>query len=375
MKKILLNTRILVVFFTLFMSIPYFYGKSNEKTGIENVFDWAILDAKIMSWEGQQKSALVKTWGNPSNFLELGDGEEQYEYSIFEVDSGNIVSSRISFFIKGKMIESVSYDGDYSQLVKICKKESDLKKLTNIYIKYNNIRKINLHPKWFEISTKDLFEAMLSINIQKKSIDLSLYNGFKNSAKEAFSSLSINNIQKAKEEVSICENFLLKAKDTDDINSLYSHLACFLAYVKIYREIFEKENYESNLEKELIQEESEQQKTEERQLKIEKKLETARKSSKYTLEDFASKKIKWNEVSLKDIKNLKGFASPTEVDFMQNNYDYRKDILKFAENFKTEEDYIEPINSILDTGLNESTVYIWIMWIEYYYEVFPNKLK
>ena len=93
---------------------------------------------------------------------------------------------------------------------------------------------------------------------------------------------------------------------------------------------------------------------------------------KYTLDDFSSKRVKWNEVPLDDIIALKNYSSPVMTEYF-NTHDYNEDIKGLTDG-KSEADYIYAINSIFDAGLNESTVTMWVMWIEYYYKQFPQRL-
>ena len=91
------------------------------------------------------------------------------------------------------------------------------------------------------------------------------------------------------------------------------------------------------------------------------------------MDDFNSGRVKWQNVPLKDIQALKAYATPMLIDYLDNQYDYRKDILGFVDG-KGEEDVIYVINDFLSYKLNYANVYSWIKWIEYYYEVYPQRL-
>ena len=92
----------------------------------------------------------------------------------------------------------------------------------------------------------------------------------------------------------------------------------------------------------------------------------------YTIEDFATKRVKWNEVPFSDIealsvyenKQMKGQVNWTKV--------WNDAIDQWTD--KSENNFFTVINSFDTTTLNENTIGGWIELIRIYYEYYPEKV-
>ena len=387
--------------------------KEPTSSGLRYLLKWAELEDDIFSWQGQTKSALVKSWGIPTYTMDLGDGEEQFEYYLSEsvqttVGSESSVSkyneytdrsytdtvrtettststtqSVVTFNITNNTIGDISYSGHYSQLKQLCKGRGDGSHYTEpyAYLKKHNEKGDN--PTFEDFDSEELFDFLLPFSKNYHDINLSkelylyYHNFYSDLLKEDPSQKTARN--------SLCW-------DEDNLNKI--GIESFLARVMVYRETFENETFD--IETAFVDEETRNKRIQEKILadyreenkeEIEKanqkvlddiareKEERFAKASqlcKYTLDDFSSKRVKWNEVPLDDIIALKNYSSPVMTEYF-NTHDYNEDIKGFTDG-KSEADYISAINSIFDSGLNESTVTMWVMWIEYYYKQFPKRL-
>lgn len=380
---------LLVIFITIIslfscVSIKNTDIKPNQ-ISIKNVFDWAILDADLFSWNGKPVSDLVKSWGNPNSQIYLAENEEQIEYSMSETIvsttgstfglsnysstssytniTNNIQSSvsnknsKVCFYIKRGMIQSVSYSGFYSQLKQLCKASYDKSKASN-EIKNNYYVFLymsrNEYITWSKVSTETLYKFLLPISSNRnKSNELLKY--YEERALQTFQNENFKSQKAAANWVTICENNLNRGVYYEDINDIYSdinNINCieqYLAVVKVYREMYE------NTGKNEIN-----------------TLERYSSKRKYSLEDFVSGNTKWNEVSIEDLMSLSQYADPI---ISSSNVDFHGDVLRISANYTSKNQYIETIDYFINEKiLDEYTILTWLAWIEYFYEKYPEEI-
>jgi hypothetical protein len=391
--------------------IPFLFisclSTSSEPDGssIRNIIDWAELEDDIFSWSGQSKSALVRAWGLPDYSMDIGNGEEQYEYyssSSYQTTTGNestvskyneitektystttktettttnTRSGTVRFTIVNNTIDYISYEGNYYELKKICKSRGDNSSYAEPLV-YNQVwLRVRHDPSFEDFTTEELFELLVPLSDYYNNIEFSknLFIDKVESYRKSHKSLS-----KTK-----AHDYLVFSSRS--LSS--SNIEFFLAELFVYNELFENEQFDwepyfisaeekKALEEQKIKEQTEalkQKALDDLEKEVAERAQQADKICKYTMDDFNSGRVKWQNVPLKDIQALKAYSTPMLIDYLDNQYDYRKDILGFVDG-KGEEDVIYVINDFLSYKLNYANVYSWIKWIEYYYEVYPQRL-
>ena len=376
-----------------------------DGSSLSNMIEWAELEDDIFSWNGQTKSALVRAWGLPSYSMDLGDGEEQYEYyssSSYQTTTGNestvskyneytdktystttktettttnTKSGTVRFSIIKNKIEHISYEGYYSELKKICKSRGD-NKLYAAPLVYNQVwLKVNRDPTFEDFTTAELFELLVPLGDRYNDIELS---------KSIFKS-QVEKYRESRKSLSKTKAYNSLVFSSRSLTS--ANVEFFLAELFVYNEIFEKEQFDwepyfiSEEEKKALEEQKIKEQTEaikqkaldDLEKEVAERAKQADKICKYTMDDFNSGRVKWQNVPLKDIQALEAYSTPMLINYYANQYDYRKDILGFVDG-KGEEDVIYAINDFLNYKLNFATVLPFIQWVEYYYELYPNRM-
>lgn len=399
-----------------FIFLPFFFAscvstliKPDYVYGIRDTIEWGMLEDEILSWEGDTKSALVKSWGIPNNQMDLGNGEEQLEYFISSTDRTMTVygshdttntDAIIRFYLVNNEIKKISYNGEQHRLQEICKGYGKNWHSRSYSIYYDAEKRLKYkHPPTHEdFSTDELFTLLLP---------LSKYHDNKKYSRQLYQEAED---KYKKEGASKSEMELDIWRDQNTGAFFYRplwNIESFLARVKVYREKFEGENFDWEpyfldsinvmskpsssperdtaliaVEKQKIKEQTEkqledlkQQALDDLEKEIQEKARHADKICRYTMDDFNSGRVRWQNVPLKDIQALKNYSTQSLIDFF-NTYDYRKDIEDMLDSRggKSEENIIYCINDFLSHGLNYATVIGWVAWVEYYYELYPNHI-
>ncbi|MBR0486773.1 MAG: hypothetical protein IJJ70_03570 [Treponema sp.] len=236
-----------------FIFLPFFFAscvstliKPDYVYGIRDTIEWGRLEDKILSWEGDTKSALVKSWGIPNNQMDLGNGEEQLEYFISSTDRTMTVygshdttntDAIIRFYLVNNEIKKISYNGEQHRLQEICKGYGKNWHSRSYSIYYDAEKRLKYkHPPTHEdFSTDELFTLLLP---------LSKYHDNKKYSRQLYQEAED---KYKKEGASKSEMELDIWRDQDTGAFFYRplwNIESFLARVKVYREKFEGENFD-----------------------------------------------------------------------------------------------------------------------------------
>lgn len=339
-----------------------------KNDGIITLFNSVILEDDIFSWNGENKGLLIRSWGIPTNVFDINSHETLMEYIMSETvenvyTEGNSVSeyneilektfsksfsnethtrstteSKISFYVVDDVIEEISYSGNYNQMKKICKGRSSKEygKLAENAIGLNKIFYI-YDETWFTLTTEELFMYLLPFsNYYETEYLENLYISSEESTRQVYKDYDQ---QKWLFHLGMAGNDLTKP----------SQVLSFLADIKTYRELFENENFNPSIYF----------------------------KDKYTVNDFSTGKVKWNEVSLADIQPLKRYVNPSEEYLYRAKSSIRNEAMTTlinASKIKTEQDFKDYL-SLMSTSQTEKTIFSYILSIEFFYELYPENLK
>ena len=343
---------------------------------LKHLLEWPELENDIFSWLGQSKSTLVRSWGLPTNSMNIGEDEDYFEYSIenhYQTTVGkesaesyyneysdktystktltattttNTTYGIVRLTLVNNKIEHVSYEGYYSELRKICKSRGD----NNTYsptLLYNKIQsRVHHTPTFEDFKTSELFEFLIPLsgnNIEvskyffKTYLDTTLKDTYNDDETQAYRTLVI------------LYNGLKSSKNIE----------LFLAELVAYREIFKNEQF--NWEPFFISEDTD-------------------RVLEYTLDDINLKRVNWNEIPLEDIQALTVYSFPSIIDSWEKyntiekvRDEWNKIEQKIGEK-ELEKAFVNDINLQIDQGLTSASIYMWIITVECYYERFPNKI-
>lgn len=84
-----------------------------------------VLRNEILSWNGCSADSLIDAWGIPNDQYSRASGERLYVYSAGDSSTATR-GAMVSAQVKDGRIASMSYEGQYAQLRKLCKSPSPL---------------------------------------------------------------------------------------------------------------------------------------------------------------------------------------------------------------------------------------------------------
>lgn len=370
LKKFLPFLFISILFFTSCVSSNVTRREfiTPDNSAFISLLDNVILEDDIFSWNGENKSLLIRSWGIPTNILNINDHETLIEYIISETvekvhTEGNSVSNyneilektftksfsnethtnsttetKISFYVVDDIIEEVSYNGYYYQMRKLCKGRSS-KDYGFCARNADGLKTILTTYKatWLDLSTEEIFMYVLPLS-----------NWYGN---EYFENIYLSEEEAIKD---LCKdydkekwNWGLEYTGNDLSNK--SSVLGFVARIKLYRELFEDEVFDTSIYF----------------------------KDKYSIEDFTSGAVKWNEVPLEYLQPLKRYTNPTQTYLYRTNQDLRTEALNIilkASKIETEQDYINQLN-LMNKYQTENTIFSYILQIENFYELYPDNLN